>query len=149
MKRAHSIGIIVSARIQEQRSVSVVTVNRLLQYSPTMDSARKIGRKAADVVSEDESRGVRSSLAESTAASTRPFPDAIWTIIDSDITIALSTSIPRAMIREASDIWCRLMPNADMKMKVINMAMGISVAIRKPVLSPRATSITTSTIPML
>ena len=81
----------------------VVTLKRLRQYSPTMDSARKMGRNAAEVVSDEESRGTRNSLAESTAASAGFLPPAIWTMIDSDMTMALSTSIPRAMMSEARE----------------------------------------------
>ena len=62
------------------------------------------GESKEAVVKDDMSRGIRSSPAESMAASIGFFPSVIWTMIDSDITMALSTSIPRAMMREAKDI---------------------------------------------
>ena len=46
---------------------------------------------------------------EATAASTGDLPPAISTVIDSHITIDVSTSMPSAMMRAASEIWLRPM----------------------------------------
>ena len=82
----------------------VITLNRGAVYSPVVDCASEIGRNAAAVVSDEISSGTRSSRAEPTAASTGRRPALICTMIDSAITMALSTSMPSAMIRAASDI---------------------------------------------
>ena len=136
----------VSDRIHEQRRVIVTTLKIGAVYSPTVDSARKMDRKAAAVVSDDVSSGIRSSRADSTAASIGFFPAAIWVMIDSDMTMALSTSMPRAMISEASDIWSRPMFMNDMHRTADTMAMGMRLATIKPVRSPRKRSITRNTM---
>ena len=94
----------VSARSHEQSSVMVTTLNSGAVYSPVSDSARKIGRKAAAVVSDEVRSGPLSSAAEASAASLTGLPSDICTMIDSDITIALSINIPRAIISAANDI---------------------------------------------
>ena len=55
------------------------------------------------MVSEDTSSGVRSSLADPTAASIGVLPSLICTMIDSAMTIALSTNIPSAMMSAARE----------------------------------------------
>jgi hypothetical protein len=75
--RVQRSGIRVRARIQEQSKVIVTTLKRGAVYSPVVDLARKIGRKAAAVVSEDTSKGTANSLDESTAASRGFLPAAI------------------------------------------------------------------------
>ena len=94
----------MSESTHEQSSVMATTLKMGAVYSPALDSARYMGKKAAMVVSEEMRSGILSSFPESTAASMAPFPSAICTMMDSDTTIALSTSIPRAMMRAARDI---------------------------------------------
>ena len=53
---------------------------------------------------DEVSSGTRSSRAELTAASIRAIPCSMRTMIDSAMTMALSTSIPSAMMSDASDI---------------------------------------------
>ncbi len=98
------------------------------------------------MVSEEVSSGVRSSAAERTAASTAATPSLICTMIDSDMTMALSTSSPRAMISAASDIWLMPMSKTAMKMKLVTIAIGIRLATTRPVRTPRVRSITNRTI---
>ena len=102
---------------------------------------------AAAVVSDEVSSGIRSSAADCTAASMAFLPSLSDTMIDSDITMALSTSMPRAMISAASDIWLMPTSKIDMKMKLEMIAIGMSDATTRPVRTPSATSITSSTIP--
>ncbi len=125
----------------------VTTVKRSPVYSPASDSARKNGRKAAAVVRDAMRRGVLSSLAESTAAARRSFPDCICTMMDSDMTIALSTNIPNATMSEASDIWFSPIPKSGMRNTDITMATGISAATTRPVRTPRVSSMTSTTMP--
>ena len=99
-----SSGIIVSERIHEEINVMVTTLKIGAVYSPAVDSARKIGKKAAAVVSDDVRSGILSSAAESMAASSRPLPSASCVMMDSVITMELSTSIPSEMISAARDI---------------------------------------------
>ncbi len=137
----------VSARIQEDRRVIVTTLKIGAVYSPVVDSARKMGRNAAAVVSDAMSNGTRSSRAESTAASAAGLPSDICTIVDSTMTMALSTSIPRAIIRDARETWSRPIPKIDMTRSAITMAIGIRLATTRPVRRPRKSSITTATTP--
>ncbi len=76
-----------------------ITWKRGAVYSPVVDCASEMGRNAAAVVSDEINKGTRSSRAEPTAASSGRRPAAICTMIDSAITMALSTSMPSAMIR--------------------------------------------------
>ena len=138
----------VSDRTHDDSRVMVTTLKSGAVYSPTADSARKIGRKAAAVVSDEVRSGTWSSRAESTAAFTGGRPSPICTMIDSDITIALSTSMPRAMISEAIDIWSRPIEKNDIISSVVSIAIGISVATTRPVLRPRNSSITRVTMPI-
>ena len=71
----------VRDKIQEQSNVIVTTLNSGAQYSPTPDSARYMGRNAADVVKEEVNNGIRSSFAESTAALTGALPAAIFELM--------------------------------------------------------------------
>ena len=101
----------VSASTQDTIRVMVTTENSTPVYSPTADSAKRMGRNAAAVVSEAMSSGTRSSLVAPMAAWMPSSPAAIRTMIDSEMTIALSTRSPSAMIRAASDIWSSWMSN--------------------------------------
>ena len=67
-------------------------------------------------------------------------------MIDSDITIALSTSMPRAMISAAIDIWFNPMPNTPITIRADTIAIGIRLATTRPVRRPRLTSITSVTM---
>ena len=128
-------------------SAMVTTMNSGAVYSPVVDSARKIGRNAAEVVSEEMSSGKRSSRAEPTAASTAGRPSSICTMMDSAMTMALSTSIPRAMMSAASDIWSSPIPRNDITSSEPTIVTGTRLATTRPVRSPRKRSITPSTTP--
>ena len=81
----------------------VTTLKSGAVYSPVDDSARKMGRNAAAVVSDAIRSGRRSSRTELTAASIGRRPTAICIVIASVITMAWSTSMPRARISAASE----------------------------------------------
>jgi len=103
-KRTQSRGTIVSASTHEIRRVIVTTEKSTPVYSPTADSASRIGKKAAEVVNDAISSGTLSSLVAPNAADTPSSPAAMRTMTDSEITIALSTSSPSEMMSAASDI---------------------------------------------
>jgi len=106
-----------------------------------------MGRNAAAVVREEVSRGIRSSAPESTAASTGFLPSPIWTRMDSDMTMALSTSMPKAMMRAARDIWSMPMPRNDMTSRLRSMERGMRGDTASPARIPMPTSMTARTIP--
>ena len=110
----------------------VITMKRGAVCSPVVDSANAIGRNAAAVVSDEISSGTRGSRAEPTAASTGRRPAAIRTMIDSAITMALSTSIPSAMMRAASDIWSRPMPSHAITSSEPTIVIGTRLATTSP-----------------
>ncbi len=96
-----------------------------------------MGRKAEAVVREEIRSGIRNSDAESIAAVIRFTPASICTMMDSDMTMALSTSRPREMMSEASDIWSIPMSNRDMTYMAMIIAMGTRLATTRPVRIPR------------
>ena len=75
-------------------------------------------------------------------------PSCICTMIDSLITIALSTNMPKAMMSAAIEIWSSPISKNCMRTRVVSIAVGISVDTTSPVRKPRDTSITRSTIPI-
>ncbi len=100
------------------------------------------------MVKEETRSGTESSLDEPMAAATGFSPASIFTIMDSDITMALSTSIPNAMIRDARDTWFKPIPNMFMTMIVTTMTEGIRLATTSPVRKPRKISMVKSTTTM-
>ena len=143
-----SSGIRDRASSQEQSNEIETTLKMSAVYSPTADSARKIGRKAAAVVREEVRRGTAISPPAATAASTAPSPRSRLTRTASAITMALSTSSPREMIRAARDIWLTVMPKKPITENVAKIAAGTSMPTISPVRRPRNSSITTTTITM-
>ncbi len=98
------------------------------------------------MVREEVSSGIFSSCADSMAASTADLPSPISTMIDSDMTMALSTNMPKAIIMAAKDIWSMPIPSRPITSKAMIMAIGIKLDTAKPVRRPRNTSITASTM---
>jgi len=141
------IGRTVNASSQEDSSAMVTTTKIFPMISPITDSARKKERKAADVVSVETNRGAMSSREDCTAADAAASPACIFTMIDSLITMALSTSIPRAMISEARVTLFRPISIRDMIRRVTMMVDGIRLATTRPVRRPRKISITSNTTP--
>ena len=113
--------------------------------SPITDSARKNARKAADVVRDALNNGMFNSFVELMAASNGFSPFSIFTMMDSDTTMALSTSIPSAMIKEASETWFNPILRFPLIRRVITMTDGIRLATTMPVLNPRNNNMTRST----
>jgi len=79
------------------------------------------------------------------AASKAFSPFSILTIMDSAITIALSTSIPSAIISAARETWFKPTSALDIKSRVVTITAGIRLATTTPVLIPRNRSMTTRT----
>ena len=107
-----------------------------------------MGRKAAAVVRDAVSKGVLSSTEESIAASTADFPCSICTMTLSDITMPLSTSMPRAMISAAREIWSRPIDSDDITIIDSSMVTGIRLDTTRPVRKPKVASITRLTTAM-
>ena len=136
----------VIASSHDDSSVMAITCASGAVYSPTALSASTIGRKAAMVVSDEISSGMRSSFADAIAAVRGSSPACIRTRIDSLMTMALSTRSPSAMMSDASDILSRPMPKYCMSIMVAMIAIGTSDATTSPVRSPRKRSMLASTI---
>ena len=132
----------------ELSRVMVTTLNRDAVNSPTLDSARNIGKNAAAVVSDEVSNGTRNSLAESIAASIGFLPADMETMMLSVMTIPLSTSMPSAIINAASDIWSRPILKTDINNMATSMLAGIKKTTIRPVRIPRLTSMTAATTRM-
>ena len=136
----------VKARIQDINRLIETTLNKSAVYSPVSDSAKYIGKKAAAVVNDEVRSGTRSSAADSTAAARGFFPSDRLTIIDSDITIALSTRSPSEIIRAARDTVLRLIPKKFIAAKDARITVGIKLDTRRPVRNPRVMNMTIETI---
>ena len=102
--QTQSNGIIVNDIIQLHNKVIVTTENKDDVNSPILDSARMIGKNAADVVNDDTNKGAHNSFEDSIAALYTFSPLASLTEILSDITTPLSTSIPSDIINAAREI---------------------------------------------
>ena len=144
-KNTASKVIMVRESSQEESRAMEITLKSGVIISPMMDGARKKERKAAEVVSDETRSGTASSRADSMAASLAPVPLSIFTAIASDTTMALSTSMPSAMISAASDTWLRPVSNRPMTKRVATMVMGMRLATTRPVRSPRKSSMVAST----
>ena len=105
-------------------------------YSPVVDCASEIGRNAAAVVSDEINNGTRNSRAEPTAASTGRRPAAICTMIDSAITMALSTSMPSAMIQGGQ----RHLVEPDVEKAIASSDAIIAIGTRLATTSTRGSS---------
>ena len=81
-------------------------------------------------------------------------PRCIFTSAESDTTMALSTSIPMAMIMAASDMRCKAIPPASITISVANMENTNPLPTSKPFLKPMkksriATTVITETIRLM
>lgn len=65
------------------------------------------------------------------------FPLCIKTIIDSLITIALSTNNPKEIIRAAKETWSSQISNIDITMNEVKIDIGIKTATIRPVRNPK------------
>ena len=108
-----------------------------------------MGKNAKEVVSDAVSRGLESSLADVTDASAMLCPSRTWVMMDSLITMALSTRIPREIKSAARETWSIPIWKKPMSRKAIKMVTGIRLATSNPVRSPMLTNITRQTMAML
>ena len=134
------------ASSQERIKAMVTTRAMSPVNSPTADFASRMGRKAAEVVSEEVSKGTSISLPVATAAAIFFSPRSRRTRIPSAMTIPLSTRSPREIIRAARDILLMPTSNHCMTTKVMAITEGMSAATTTPVRSPRNASMTINTI---
>lgn len=129
-------------------------MNRSLTYTPAVSGERKTGRKARMAIKVAPRSGMAVLLPMEVIASMRGLPRFRSIRMPSIITMALSTSIPIARIKAASDTRCMepsIMPN--------NKNEPITVTIRlvpmiTPLLKPMtsiniATTITTDSIRLM
>ena len=106
------------------------------------------GKNAAAVVNDEMSSGPFSSLPESIAAATAGCPASRFTMIDSTMTIALSTNRPRAMINAVREIWLIVISNNCIENSDATTVAGISEPTTRPVRKPRNTIMTRITMMM-
>ncbi len=139
-KRSAKNGMRVSAVTQLSSKEISSTQNKLPANSPVASDDKPIGAKAIMPITVAPSSGHWFCLTTLTAASTLLMPRRIPTIIPSAMTIALSTSMPSAIINAPRETRCRLISPRRIKMKVPSTVNNSTVPISKPLRKPMVSS---------
>ena len=111
-------GVTVTARTQLVSSEMAITAKSENRNSPVASGDSPIPENAMIPITVAPSKGIDVALSVSAAASSALFPRAMPITIPSVMTMALSTSIPIAMIRAPRLIRSICIPNTDMKNSV-------------------------------
>ncbi len=135
-----SNGVTVTAVTQLSDSDISTTWNRDLQNSPVESSDSPIAPNAMMATAVAPSSGRAVWLTTALAADSGSSPCWMRTSIPSMTTMALSTSMPRAMISAPSEMRSRATSQEPMKMKVPTMVS----ASMKPMISPLRTPMNSS-----
>ena len=143
-----SAGVSVSASASEATSMMMTDLAIEPTKSPTGPGRSAIGMKASTVVSVEASSGTARVRTERRIASSRGVPSARRLRISSVITMAASTSRPRATIIPVTDIWWIEMPATSIPKSEISAASGMAVATTRAARHPRVTKSTSVTRPM-
>ena len=147
MRKRQSRGVKVSAMIQLRRSEMAMTENRDLQNSPTLPVFSPMEPKARMATRVAPRRGQAVSRAVSESAFSGSAPDAVLTRYPSVMTMALSTSMPRARMSVPSETMWRSMPAARMQMNVPSMVSSSVAPMAMPERRPMVSRSTAMTIP--
>ena len=143
-----SRGVTVTAVTQLRSSETATTWKRERQNSPVLSCEVPIAAKARIAITVAPSRGVADWLTTSDAAWRGSALCSSLTSIPSTITIALSTSIPSAMISAPREMRSSATPIGLRKMKlpaiVSTRTKPIRAALRRP-MKKRSTTITIAT----
>ena len=113
--------------------------------SPITPGQKSMGANAARVVRVEPITGQATSPVARMAALTRPAPCSMKRWMFSTMTMALSTSMPRARVRLNSTTMFRVTPSRDRVVKVSSMEKGMARLTSTALRSPMATNTTTST----
>ena len=117
-------------------------------YSPVASSDRPMGANAMMAITVAPSSGQMVWRTISTAASSFDIPRFMPTRMPSVTTMALSTSMPRAIISAPREIRCRSMASTFMTIKVPRMVSSSTPPISRPERTPMNTSNTAMTMAM-
>ena len=142
----HSNGVTVIAVTQERPSDINTTWNKERQNSPVESSEVPIAANASTATAVAPSRGMADCWATSIVASLACMPCFILMSVPSTTTMALSTSMPRAMISAPSDIRCNEISHGSMKINVAETVSTNTKPIIKPARRPIANNNTMITI---
>ena len=116
------------------------TQNIAFMIWPLSESDSPKGVKARMAMRVEASRGQRVCLTMARQASRLPTPRITPTMAPSTTTIALSTSIPRAMISAPSDNRCNSQPSIFIRMKVPSTVSSRVAPTIRPLRQPMVTS---------
>ena len=83
-------------------------MKRSRTYTPAVSGLMKMGKNANMAISVAPNNGIAVFCPMEVKASTRGFPNFMSTMMPSTITMALSTSIPIAKMKLASDTRCKV-----------------------------------------
>ena len=137
-------GTCTSASTQLSSKDTASTMNRSRVYTPAVSGDRKMGRKAMMAISVAPSRGIAVWRPMAVIASMRFLPAFRSTSMPSTMTMALSTSIPIASTKAASDTRC-MVPSAVYRNRnepntVTMRLMPMMIPLLKPMASIRITT---------
>jgi hypothetical protein len=139
-------GVVVTATTQLRLSEMRMTVKRLRQNSPVASFEVPMAAKARIATTVAPRSGIAVCPTTSLAASVASCPASMRTLIPSTTTMALSTSMPRAMIRAPREILSRVTPMVPMKRKVPEMVRKRIVPMMSPLRRPMKRRSTTTTM---
>ena len=141
-----SSGVTVTAVTQLSKSEIMMTVYRERVYSPVESCEVPIAANASTAITVAPNRGQAVCLTTSRAALRRSMP--CWNRISmpSTMTIALSTSMPSAMISAPRDIRSRVTSCKLIKMKLPQIVRSRMKPMSRPLRSPMKNSSTTTTM---
>ncbi len=139
-------GVSQTATSQENNSAIITVQNREPAYSPVASGENPIGEKARKPTTVPPSSGHLVWFTMATEALAGDSPRCTLTSVPSTTTMALSTSIPSAMISAPSEIRCMSSPYNNMPNSVPAMVTNRMPPIRMPDRSPMNTSKVPTTI---
>lgn len=134
------------ARIQLSSNDTAITMNRDDRISPVMCGERYTGKNVSTAINVAPNSGMAVVPTADSMAGRLRMPRCMFTNAASYTTIALSTSIPMAIIMAASDIRCRAIPVAHMYINVPKIEKISPLPISMPFFIPMNRSSTPATV---
>ena len=134
------------ARIQLSSNDTAITMNRDDRISPVMCGERYTGKNVSTAINVAPNSGMAVVPTADSMAGRLRMPRCMFTNAASYTTIALSTSIPMAIIMAASDIRCRAISVAHMYINVPKIEKTSPLPISMPFFIPMNRSSTPATV---
>ncbi len=144
-KRAQSTGLKTSATSSDATRVMITVMGSHFMKPPMRPGQKTSGPKAQTVVRVEAMTAADTWWVPSRAASTALLPWPRCRKMFSTITMALSTSMPRARMRLNSTTMLRVMPKMRSTTKVMSMENGMATPTNSELVKPRNRNSTATT----